>query len=283
MLAGWSIRPCAGWAFGLPKTRVWKAAMNLLYSCAGFGIGVLVGVTGVGGGSLMTPLLILLFGFHPEVAVGTDLLFAATTKTAGTFVHGLSGTVNWRITGLLAAGSIPASMLTLFLIAAHGAATPEMATIISLVLGLALVVTAFAVVLRIQIQNFALAHLGRLAPRSAAILTVVTGIVLGVLVSISSVGAGALGLTALVFLYPKQPIARLVGSDIAHAVPLTLIAGIGHWLLGSTDWALLAALLLGSLPGIVIGSLLATRIPDAALRPILAATLLLAGGRMLVH
>jgi uncharacterized membrane protein YfcA len=257
--------------------------MNLLYSCAGLGVGLLVGMTGVGGGSLMTPVLVLLFGFHPATAVGTDLLFASITKSIGTGMHGSFGTVNWRITGWLAAGSLPAASLTLVVIDRIGAATPQMAAIISLVLGTALVVTALAVALRVWIQKFALAHLGSLPPRQAAILTVVTGVALGVLVSISSVGAGALGLTALVFLYPDQPTARLVGSDIAHAVPLTLLAGIGHWLLGSTDWALLGALLVGSVPGIVIGSLVATRVPDAALRPILAATLLLVGGRLLVQ
>lgn len=257
--------------------------MNLAYACAGLGVGILVGMTGVGGGSLMTPILILLFGLHPVTAVGTDLLFAAVTKSVGTGVHGLSGTVNWRITFLLALGSIPTTILTLAVIGQMGAATPAMAAAISLVLGSALLLTSLAVVLRMRIQAWALTHLDSLALGQAAILTIVTGAILGVLVSISSVGAGALGLTALVFLYPKQPIARLVGSDIAHAVPLTLIAGIGHSWLGSTDWSLLGSLLLGSLPGIVIGSLAATRIPDAALRPILALTLALVGGRLLMQ
>jgi uncharacterized protein len=257
--------------------------MNLLYSCTGFGVGLLVGMTGVGGGSLMTPLLVLLFGFHPATAVGTDLLFASITKSVGTGVHGLAGTVNWRITAWLATGSIPAALLTLAVMSRIGAQTPEMAAMISLVLGVSLVVTAVAVMMRPRIQDYAARHMGELPPGKAAALTVTTGLILGVVVSISSVGAGALGLTALVFLYPRQPIARLVGSDIAHAVPLTLIAGLGHWLLHSTDWALLGALLLGSLPGIVIGSLVATRVPDVVLRPILAATLLAVGGRMLMQ
>jgi hypothetical protein len=255
--------------------------MNLLYSCSGFLVGLLVGMTGVGGGSLMTPILVLLFGFHPATAVGTDLLFAASTKSAGTAVHGLSGTINWRITGFLALGSVPATVATVVIIARVGAASPQMAAFMSFVLGVALLVTALAVALRGRIQAFALAHLDELAPAHAAILTVATGAVLGALVSLSSVGAGALGLTALVFLYPKQPVARLVGSDIAHAVPLTLIAGLGHWWLGSTDWTLLGALLLGSVPGIVIGSLVASRVPEAALRPVLAVTLLVVGGSML--
>jgi uncharacterized protein len=257
--------------------------MNFLYSLAGLGVGLLVGMTGVGGGSLMTPVLVLLFGFHPATAVGTDLLFASVTKSVGTGVHGFSGTINWRVTALLATGSIPATILTVLLVARIGAASPAMAQVISLVLGGALVVTALAVILRNRIQAFALEHFGEIAPRRQEALTVVTGVLLGVLVSLSSVGAGALGLTALVFLYPKQPIAPLVGSDIAHAVPLTLIAGIGHWWLGSTDWGLLGALLIGSLPGIVIGSLVATRIPDRALRPVLAVVLLLVGSRMLMQ
>ncbi|MEI9983449.1 MAG: sulfite exporter TauE/SafE family protein [Aliidongia sp.] len=135
--------------------------MNLLYSLAGLGVGLLVGMTGVGGGSLMTPVLVLLFGFHPATAVGTDLLFAAVTKTVGSGVHGFSGTVNWRVTGLLAIGSIPATVITVSLIARIGAASPQMAQIISLVLGAALVVTALAVILRNRIQAFALARLAR--------------------------------------------------------------------------------------------------------------------------
>jgi uncharacterized membrane protein YfcA len=257
--------------------------MNFLYSCSGLLVGVLVGLTGVGGGSLMTPLLVLLFGFHPATAVGTDLLFAAATKSVGTGVHGFTGTVDWRITGLLALGSVPATLITVGIIARVGAASPSMAAVMTSILAIALLATALAIATRNRIQAFALAHLDALTRSQAESLTVVTGALLGTLVALSSVGAGALGLTALVFLHPRQKIARLVGSDIAHAVPLTLIAGIGHWFLGSTDWGLLGMLLLGSLPGIVIGSLLSSRVPESALRPILAATLLLVGTSLLAR
>ena len=256
--------------------------MNYLYSLAGLGVGLLVGMTGVGGGSLMTPVLVLLFGFHPATAVGTDLLFASMTKSVGTGVHGFSGTVNWRVTGLLATGSIPATILTVLLVGRIGVASPAMAQIISLVLGIALVVTALAVILRNRIQALALKHFGEIAPQRQAALTIVTGIALGVLVSLSSVGAGALGLTVLVFLYPKQPIALLVGSDIAHAVPLTLLAGLGHWYLGSINFHLLDSLLIGSIPGIIIGSYLARFSNDRILKLCLGAILAVVGTKMLV-
>ena len=254
---------------------------NPAYSAAGLGVGLLVGLTGVGGGSLMTPLLILLFGIHPSVAVGTDLLFAAVTKSAGTATHGLSRTVDWRITRRLASGSIPAAMATLIIL--HGAGAPSRATehMMSVVLGVALVLTAAATLLRAQIASYALSRLRPLAPAREAAFTVLVGAVLGVVVSLSSVGAGALGITALILLYPRVPLAQIVGSDIAHAVPLTLIAGIGHWYLGGVDIGLLGALLLGSLPGIVLGSALAARVPDMVLRPVLAAALLLVGGRLI--
>lgn len=151
-----------------------------------------------------------------------------------------------------------------------------------MVLGIALVLTAIALILRKAIQAFAVAHASAISPRTRAMLTVVTGAILGVLVSLSSVGAGALGVTALIFLYPDLPSSRIVGSDIAHAVPLTLVAGLGHWLLGSVNWVLLGSLLMGSLPGIFVGSTLAVRVPEKVLRPVLAATLVLVGTRMAI-
>ena len=256
--------------------------INLLYSLAGALVGMLVGLTGVGGGSLMTPLLVLLFGFHPATAVGTDLLFASATKTVGTAVHGSRGTVEWRIVRRLAMGSIPATAVTL-LVLAYAAERPEATDrTISLILGAVLVITAVAMLFRRQIVD-------RLAPRFQAIgegrimaITVLLGAILGVLVSLTSVGAGALGITALLVLYPGLPINRLVGSDIAHAVPLTLLAGIGHWMIGSVDFSLLASLLIGSVPGIIIGSLIAARVSDRVLSPLLAATLLLVGSKLLL-
>jgi uncharacterized membrane protein YfcA len=250
------------------------------YILSGFGVGTLVGLTGVGGGSLMTPVLVLLFGIHPTTAVGTDLLFASVTKTLGTTVHGFAGTVEWRVTRRLALGSLPASLVTLWILSQGSGCESGACSLTSFILGIALLLTAAAVLMRRQIQRFAAAHMPDLPDLWTAGLTVVTGIILGILVTISSVGAGALGVTALYFLYPRLPTARIVGSDIAHAVPLTLLAGLGHWLTGSIDFEVLGLLLTGSLPGVVIGSLISSRIRDGVLRPILAAVLLLVGGRL---
>lgn len=241
-----------------------------------------MGLTGVGGGSLMTPLLVLLFGFHPATAVGTDLLYASVTKTAGTVVHGKRETVDWRIVFGLASGSVPAAIITLSLMAWFGVNAGSSAFILNVLLGAALLVTSITVFFRPFILRWAGDHIDSLEARRVTHWTVLLGATLGVLVSITSVGAGALGTTALLILYPKLPIARIAGSDIAHAVPLTLIAGIGHWLMGSVDLTLMLSLLAGSIPGIIIGSLLATRSSDAVLRPILAATLLLSSVKLLM-
>jgi uncharacterized protein len=255
--------------------------INPLYSASGFFVGMLVGLTGVGGGALMTPLLVLLFGIHPTTAVGTDLLFASITKTGGTLVHGMSNTVDWKITRRLASGSVPATALTLLLLAYFNHGTGEGAAgLITTVLGFALILTAIALLFRKWILDFFATRVGEIEPGRTRSLTVVLGALLGVLVSLSSVGAGAIGVTVLLILYPRLPLARIVGSDIAHAVPLTLIAGIGHWFLGSIDWSLLVSLLVGSLPGIAIGSYSGARIPDRVLRPILASTLAVVGGRL---
>lgn len=257
--------------------------MDFSYSLAGFVVGAIVGVTGVGGGSLMTPLLVLLFGIHPATAVGTDLLYAAVTKSGGSVIHAQRGSVDWRIVGLLAVGSVPASVVTLSLVAHFAPDGLGGATrLISAALGVALLLTAASLIFRRHLQAFALTHIPVIPnPRRTAILTVITGLFLGTLVSISSVGAGALGVTALIFLYPRLPAIRIVGSDLVHAVPLTLVAGLGHWWFGSVDWTLLGALLVGSLPGIYLGSHLATRIPDRVLRPILAGMLALVGGKLI--
>jgi len=211
-------------------------SVDLLYSIAGFCVSLLVGMTGVGGGSLMTPLLVLLFGIHPATAVGTDLLYAAATKSAGTLVHGLNRNIDWRIVGRLAAGSVPMTALTLLALSGFGIYSGAARSLITAVLSGALGATAAALIFRKRILAFFAAHVGELSPRRTAALTVLLGAVLGVLVSISSVGAGALGVTAIILLYPRLPTARIVGSDIAHAVPLTLVAGLGHWMLGSIDW-----------------------------------------------
>ncbi len=259
--------------------------MDFAYTVAGFAVGAIVGLTGVGGGSLMTPLLVLMFGIHPSVAVGTDLLYAAITKAGGTLAHGLKGTVDWQITRRLASGSIPAAVITLVLVGRFAPGGIEgAASLIKVALGVALLLTAVALIFRRQIQAYALARFGgRPDPVRTARLTVLTGAVLGVLVSISSVGAGALGVTALFFLYPAMPALRIVGSDIAHAVPLTAVAGAGHWMLGSVDWFLLTSLIIGSLPGIWLGSHISTKVPDRVLRPMLATMLVLVGAKLIGH
>ncbi len=255
-------------------------AINWAYSVSGFFVGTLVGLTGVGGGSLMTPLLVLFFGIAPGTAVGTDLLYAAITKSGGTLVHAWNKTIEWRIVGKLAAGSVPATVATLLWLHHLGTQSHGAHSLITNVLGVALLLTAITLVFR----KWMLAYLARfteeLTDWHRTLLTIVLGVFLGVLVSISSVGAGAIGVTVLIALYPTMRLARIVGSDIVHAVPLTLVAGIGHWFLGSIDWALLVSLLIGSLPGITIGSLLAARVPDRILRPLLAGTLAVVGVKL---
>jgi uncharacterized membrane protein YfcA len=238
-------------------------------------------MTGVGGGSLMTPLLVLLFGFHPATAVGTDLLYASVTKSVGTVVHGNRQTVDWKIVRELACGSVPAAVITLSLMAYFGISAGKSAFLLNFLLGSALLLTSIAVFFRPWILSWAGHHIDAMEGHRTTRWTILLGATLGILVSITSVGAGALGTTALLILYPKLPVARIAGSDIAHAVPLTLIAGIGHWLMGSVDVTLMLALLAGSIPGIIVGSMLATRSSDKVLRPILAVTLLLSSLRLL--
>lgn len=256
--------------------------IDLMYSVSGLAVGFLVGLTGVGGGSLMTPLLVLLFGVHPATAVGTDLLYAAATKATGTLVHGLKGTVDWRITGRLAAGSVPAAALTLWLLHQYGLHSPGATAVLQRVLGAALLITSLALVFRPRLMALAARAPRQPPPLLTALLTVATGAVLGVLVSLTSVGAGAIGVTVLLLLYPRLATSRVVGSDIAHAVPLTLVAGIGHWLLGSVDWGLLLSLLIGSLPGIALGSHLSSRSPEKLLRNLLAGVLVIIGVRLVL-
>jgi uncharacterized membrane protein YfcA len=256
------------------------ASFHPLYAASGLAVGLLVGFTGVGGGSLMTPLLVLLFGIHPATAVGTDLLYAGLTKISGSLVHNFNGSVDWRITRRLASGSAPAAVLTLLALSYFGHDSKSASAVITTVLGIALLLTAVALILRKWLLAKVATTVERLDDRQIGVLTVVLGVVLGVLVSISSVGAGAIGVTALLMLYPKMPIVRIVGSDIAHAVPLTLIAGAGHWWIGSVDWSLLASLLVGSIPGIAVGSHFASRVPDKVLRPLVAGTLAVVGGRL---
>jgi uncharacterized membrane protein YfcA len=253
-----------------------------LYSLSGLAVGLLVGMTGVGGGSLMTPLLIMLFGIHPTTAVGTDLLYAAATKTGGSLVHGIARSIHWPIVGRLACGSIPASISTLAVLWLLGLNSDAARSLINLVLCFALFLTAISLIFRNAIMRRYRHRFDRLPPARTAFVTVIVGIGLGVLVSISSVGAGAVGVVALLLLYPRLPMARIIGSDITHAVPLTLVAGMGHWVLGTVDWHLMGSLLLGSVPGVVIGSYFAIRVPEKALRLALAMTLIVVACKLAV-
>jgi len=255
--------------------------LNPLYVLSGFAVGFLVGMTGVGGGSLMTPLLILLFHVHPTTAVGTDLLYASVTKTGGSLVHGFNKTIDWRIVTRLAAGSLPASLLTLLVFHFLAIDAAAMNALVTKVLGAALLATALALIFRKKLLASYSRRVGVLSESQTAGFTVLTGVILGALVTISSVGAGALGVTALILLYPELPVVKIAGSDIAHAVPLTLVAGLGHLMTGGIDLSVLESLLLGSLPGIMMSSLFAPRLPDLALRLILAATLAITGVRLL--
>ena len=255
--------------------------MDILYTLSGFAVGAIVGLTGVGGGSLMTPLLVLVFGIPPATAVGTDLLYAALTKAGGTVAHGSKGHIDWAVAGRLALGSIPAAALTIWVLSLLPKGSNTIGAVISNGLGFALLLTAIAILLGRKLRDYATRHEDSpLRQRYLPAITVTVGALLGVLVTISSVGAGALGVAALFFLYPRLSPVRIVGSDVAHAVPLTLVAGLGHWLLGGVDWALLGALLLGSLPGIWLGSHVSAKVPEHILRRLLASMLVLVGGKL---
>jgi uncharacterized membrane protein YfcA len=251
-----------------------------LYSLSAFGVGLLVGMTGVGGGSLMTPILILLFGLHPAAAVGTDLLYAAATKTAGSLVHGLARNVEWRVVFRLATGSVPSTIAVLTVLSFMRLDSQAADNLITTVLCGALLTTAGVLMFRNRLIQFYSRRFPAPENRHTRIVTVIVGAILGVLVSVSSVGAGAVGAIVLIILYPQLSMARIIGSDIAHAVPLTLIAGLGHWMIGTVDWVIIGSLLVGSLPGIILGSYVAICIPESALRLVLAATLIVVAGKL---
>jgi uncharacterized membrane protein YfcA len=257
------------------------ASLDLPHAIAGLLVGLLVGLTGVGGGSLMTPLLVLMFGVAPQTAVGTDLLFAAITKSVGVGVHHKRDTIDWRIFRRLATGSVPAAILTLIALATFVHIGDNTSRVIITVLGAVLLVTAMGLLFQRKLLAYGATH--PVARNHALTPTIVLGVVLGVLVTITSVGAGAIGATILVMLYRRLPISRIVGTDIAHAVPLAFLAGMGHWLIGSVDGALLLNLLVGSIPGVIVGSLWSSRAPDTMLRWALAAVLTVSGVRLLMQ
>ena len=254
-----------------------------IYTLSGLLVGFIVGMTGVGGGSLMTPILLAL-GITPLKAVGTDLLYACITKVGGVFVHGRKQTIDWKIAGWLSLGSFPATLLTLLALHLSGINEKNSHGLITLVLGFALLLTAAAILLKSHLQRLGALHAQdalHANPRRLFLATVATGALLGVLVSLSSIGAGAIGTVVLFFLFPQLPTVKIVGTDIAHAVPLTLVAGLGHLALGSVNIALLGSLLLGSLPGIYFGSHVSARVPDGILRPALAIMLSIIGVTMI--
>lgn len=257
--------------------------MDWAHSLAGLFVGLLVGMTGVGGGALMTPLLVLLFGVAPATAVGTDLWFAALTKSAGGFVHGRSGTVDWEVVKRLCWGSLPAALATL--VALHFLGVGKTGGVLVNTLGAVLILTAVAMLFKKFFHAIGQQLRTRLPEdfkRAQPALTVLAGAILGVLVSLTSIGAGALGAVMLVYLYPfRMKPTRLVGTDIVHAIPLTVVAGSGHLLMGNVDLALLGTLLAGSLPGILVGSLISTRAPELVLRMLIALALVAAGAKML--
>lgn len=259
--------------------------MDMLQIISGFLVGMLVGITGVGGGALMTPLLVLVFGVAPTTAVGTDLLFAAITKASGAYVHAGAGRVDWRLVKTLAWGSVPMAVATIVMLKLLAFDGRDLAAVINPVLGIALLLTAIALLFQNRVhryrQRFQPHALIRVRDSNDA-WVVLLGAVLGLFVTLSSVGAGALGVTVLLLLRPWLPLHRVVGSDIAHAVPLTLVAGVGYWLLGAIDWTLLTLLLIGSIPGIWLGSHVGHRLPEHVLRVGLASVLTLIGFKFVI-
>ncbi|HEX9879762.1 MAG TPA: sulfite exporter TauE/SafE family protein [Candidatus Binatia bacterium] len=257
--------------------------MDFALPSVGFLVGVLIGMTGMGGGALMTPILVLGFGISPSVAVGTDLIYAAVAKSAGVWVHHRHGTIRWKIVRLLAAGSVPSAILTVFLLAQIKSLGVNYDRFITLVLAVALILTSAVLVVK-SLRRPAEKITGpspmesRLRRHRKA-FTVLAGVLVGVLVSLSSVGAGVLGVAMLLFLYPRLPVMSIAGTDLAYAVPVAAVAGLGHLQIGHVDYALLGALLVGALPGTYLGGRLGTRLPDRVVRPILAACLFAVGLR----
>ena len=250
---------------------------------AGLSVGFIVGLTGVGGGSLMTPIL-LWFGIPPTTAVGTDLLYAAFTKMAGVFVHNKKKNINWKITGWLSLGSIPAALITLWILDNIKTDVSVVNAVIKRSLGWALLFTSIAILFKKKIASYSQKHAGdrfHHESKTQNMLTIAIGVMLGATVTLTSIGAGALGTVTLFFLYPLLPTPKLVGTEIAHAVPLTLVAGLGHASMGNLDYMLLGQLLIGSLPGIYIGSMLSGKVPDLFLRNAIAVMLFFAGYKLI--
>ena len=243
----------------------------IVYIVTGAAVGLAVGITGVGGGSLMTPML-LMFGFPPNVAIGTDLLYAAITKSGGIISHHAKKNIDWRLVGRMAAGSIPAAIITSIILKFFFADASEYSHILTSSLGIMLVLTSFVIFFRHRLKEQAMENRGLIsvAHRHPVFSTIFMGFIIGVFVTLSSVGAGAIGAAVLLTLYPHLPSYRIVGVDIAHAVPLTFIAGFAHLWLGNVNLMLLGCLLIGSLPAIHLGTHLGSKVPNRVLQPVLA-------------
>ena len=258
---------------------------HLSYVAAGALVGVIIGLTGIGGGALMTPMLILVFRQTPIIAVGTDLVFAALTKIVATASLGFKRRVDWQVVLRLAVGSVPAAIATLIWLHYTKASGAAVGMVVTRGLAVMLLLTAVGLLfqghfhrLGLQTAAVTIAKLQRLQPA----FTIVAGLVLGVAVTLTSVGAGALGTVALLYVYPlRLTPSRLVATDLAHALPLAIIAGLGHAALGHVDYLLLGNLLLGSVPGVLVGTMCATRAPSWLLRLLIATMLTVSGTRIL--
>ncbi len=258
--------------------------MDIAYTFTGFVVGFIIGLTGVGGGSLMTPVLVLVFSIKPVVAVGTDLLYAAITKGGGILAHQKQRTIDWKVVRLLSMGSIPATLAAVFFLKQLTNTGINYDRFITSMLSIALILTSLVILFKSLLQSLdrtELFQVIRVIHREVcAPLTILSGALIGILVTFSSVGAGALGAAILIFLYPRLNTIKIVGTDLAHAIPITAIAGLGHWHLGSVDFQLLFSLIIGSLPGIYLGSNTGVLVPEKYMRPLLASILFLIGGRL---
>jgi uncharacterized membrane protein YfcA len=253
------------------------------YVLSGGLVGLLVGLTGVGGGSLMTPLLTLIFGISPSVAVGTDLAFAAITKGVGTIAHRMHGHIRWNIVKLLCLGSLTTALITLFVLKQVGNLNEHWQSFIQVSIGISVILTALSIVFRKKMLVWLDRHPQfQLMGHSLTIATILLGAVIGVLVTISSIGAGAIGATGILLLYPKLKPADVAGTDIAYAVPLTALAGLGHWWLGNVNFMLLGGLLIGSIPAIWLGAKLSKQLPERYTRSALAVVLTLVGFKLVI-
>ena len=263
---------------------------------AGVLVGFCVGVTGVGGGSLMTPILISLFRIEPHIAIGTDLLYAAISKFCGSFVHAKKMNIVWPIVIWLAVGSIPASFATHWVLDNYLSQSTHYKAVLTIVLGFMLTITGLSILFRSQIENLFNKYRKQELPdmtqdlekvklqaKEKRVAIIIMGIILGIFVTLSSVGAGAFGIMALVVMFPNLPMIRIIGSDVVHAVLLTLVAGLGHMSSGNVDFMLLMWLLVGSIPAIIVGTLLSSRMPEKLIRKILGITLFALGVNFMIN